>query len=122
VILDIALGIVFGVVLLYLLLGVSGIGFAFLGKLGEVFREATETRQKDASVTYNAPVLSVRKAVGNEVLDASDARWANMEPTQRQIALCKKLGINILSGATRQEVSATLNRHFVAMRSSESEF
>jgi hypothetical protein len=101
---------------------VLGLGLVFLEKLGEAFSEAIEAivefgawlfrrQKKAASVTYNAPVLPVTEVVDNEV--ASDVPWANREPLKSQIALCKRLGVNIPAGATRQEVSAALDRHFV---------
>ncbi|WP_348265278.1 hypothetical protein P8935_12195 [Telmatobacter sp. DSM 110680] len=117
-ILNIALGIVLGVVLLYVLLAVLGVGLVFLEKLREAIAEfgvRLFRREKKASVTYSTAVPPVTQVVGNEeVLDGPYAQWSNMEPTEKQIALCKRYGINIPSGATRQELSAALDQHFVS--------
>lgn len=45
-----------------------------------------------------------------------EARWRNRGPSDRQIALCKKVGLNIPVGATRGQVSAALDAKFSARR------
>ena len=74
-----------------------------------------EVNSQNLAGAFNMADAEVRKA-GNVNLYKRDARWRDSGPSEKQQALCRKLGIEIPVNATRGQVSSRLDAHFSKRR------
>jgi superfamily II DNA or RNA helicase len=65
---------------------------------------------------FNAADRAILENGGVKGLLARESRWRNDGPSDKQLALCKKLNLPIPAGATRGMVSAALDSHFAQRR------
>ena len=64
----------------------------------------------------NAADKAILDGGGAKTLLARESRWRSDGPSEKQIALCRKIRLPIPAGATRGMVSAALNAHFESRR------
>lgn len=74
-----------------------------------------EIQAQNLAGAFNAADRAITET-GNRALYARDARWRDSGPSDKQIALCQKIKLNIPAGATRGMVSAALDAHFSRRR------
>ena len=82
------------------------------GKVGD---KPIEIHSQNLSGAFNAADAVISRS-GNRRLYERDAHWRDASPSVKQVALCKKLGIQIPVGATKGRVSAALDAHFSGRR------
>ena len=64
----------------------------------------------------NAADKAILDGGGAKTLLARESRWRSDGPSEKQIALCRKIRLPIPNGATKGMVSAALEAHFQARR------
>lgn len=83
---------------------------------GQMNGTAVEIRAQNLAGAFNAADRAILDGGGAKTLLARGSRWRNDGPSEKQIALCKKLRLPIPDGATRGMVSAALDNYFQARR------
>lgn len=83
---------------------------------GHIGDKAIEIQAQNLAGGFNAADRAIMDAGGQKTLLAREARWKQDGPSEKQIALCRKLRLPIPTGATRGAVSAALDLHFARKR------
>jgi hypothetical protein len=65
---------------------------------------------------FNAADRAILDGGGMKGLLARDSKWRQDRPSEKQVALCRKLRIPVPNGATRGMVAAALDKHFQSRR------
>lgn len=79
---------------------------------GTLNGNAVEIHAQNLAGAFNAADREVLATGDRKPLVMRDARWHGQKPSEKQVALCRKLGIQIPAGASRGQVSARLDMHF----------
>lgn len=83
---------------------------------GSVAGKPVEIQAQNLAGAFNIADRVVMDSGVAKTLLARDSRWRNDGPSEKQVALCKRLNLPIPVGATRGMVSAALDAHFSARR------
>lgn len=83
---------------------------------GQLAGKPVEIQAQNLSGAFNAADGVVLSSGIAKTLLARESRWRNARPSDKQVALCRKLRIAIPNGATRGMVSAALDTHFSSRR------
>ena len=78
---------------------------------GSLSGKPVEIHAQNLAGAFNAADREV-EAVKVAPLVKRDLRWRDQKPTEKQVGLCRKLGMAIPIGSTRGMVSAALDAHF----------
>jgi superfamily II DNA or RNA helicase len=73
-------------------------------------------RSQNLAGAFNAADREILEGGGVKSILARESKWRNDGPSEKQIALCKKINLPIPNGATRGMVSAAMDAHFAARR------
>lgn len=79
---------------------------------GSLNGKPVEIHAQNLSGAFNIADREVLSVGDNRALVIRNLRWHDNKPTEKQIGLCRKLGLAIPAGATRGMVSAALDSHF----------
>ncbi len=80
---------------------------------GRMNGKDVEVAAQNLAGAFNvADKLVVDSGIVPKAILARESRWRSDGPSEKQIALCRKLKLNIPNGANRGQVSAALDRHF----------
>lgn len=75
-----------------------------------------EIHAQNLAGAFNAADREVLSRISNSALVKRDSRWRDQGPSVKQVALCRKLRLDIPANATRGQVSAALDSHFARRR------
>ena len=79
---------------------------------GSLNGKPLEIHAQNLAGAFNAADREVMASGDRKPLVMRDARWHDQKPSEKQIGLCRKLGLQVPAGATRGQVSAALDAHF----------
>jgi len=79
---------------------------------GSLNGKPVEIHAQNLAGAFNAADREVMASGDRKPLVMRDARWHDQRPSEKQIGLCRKLGMQIPAGATRGRVSAALDARF----------
>ena len=79
---------------------------------GSLNGKAVEVHAQNLAGAFNIADREVMASGDRKPLVMRDARWHGQKPTEKQVGLCRKLGLAIPAGASRGQVSAALDSHF----------
>lgn len=83
---------------------------------GEMNNSKVEIACQNLAGAFNAADREILEGGGVKSLLSREAKWRDVGPSDKQVALCRKLNLPIPDGATRGMVSAALDSHFSARR------
>jgi len=83
---------------------------------GSVAGKHVEIQAQNLAGAFNIADKTVADSGVNRSILQREARWRESGPSDKQIALCKKVGLPIPNGATRGQVSFALDQHFQKRR------
>lgn len=75
-----------------------------------------ELHAQNLAGAFNIADREILKASGGASLMSRDAHWRTIPPSEKQVALCRKLKLNIPVNANRGQVSAALDAYFAGRR------
>jgi hypothetical protein len=85
---------------------------------GSILGKPIEVAAQNLAGAFNcADGIVLQSGVLPKSVLTRDARWRESGPSEKQIALCRKLRIPIPNGANRGQVSSALDAHFSSRRS-----
>jgi ATP-dependent helicase IRC3 len=85
---------------------------------GTIEGRQIEIHSQNLAGAFNAADREVMADTGNKRLLERDARWRGNAPSDGQVELCKRIGLDIPTGATRGQVSAAIDAKLSSRRQS----